>query len=565
MASNPYDDTFEVIWQLATVERAVFESHTNPFFIPDVFFPHGWYLASGAQPTWYYVLLSPLTAAVGPVAAYNLITLGTLIVGGFGAYWLARRLTGSLPAGLIAGCAYMVAPFFTSRVGGHTHVLFGMMFLPFAVGTMLAAMTEARAGRWVVLGGIFLAATILSHWYFLFIATLPLLGAALTVSTTVAWRRRLARLALLGAITLALITPALLLTWQARQAMFPSGGTFRLSDVEQHGISPDYYLSPNPTHPWARRWVGGVFPVLGEADVAALGYAALALAVVGLLKTPWRQTRPLVVMGLIAFVLSLGATLRWRGQRVLVAAPEWLISAVAPLTRDLILPQGYLPILLPNVILYYILPFYSSVRVWARYAAPLTLVVALLAGFGAAWLMGKGRGGKLLVGLLGALILFEGLTVPYIVFTDVAVNDRAVNAWLAAQPAGMAIIEYPRPWVEPTAMYSQSLHGQSVVNGYMSFMPDHLAAVDDQLGEWPTREALPVLRQWGIDYVIVSRLGDDAHFRETIWPAISDIGALCPVGSFPDAYAFRGFTDTYVFALRPVSGAPCPVPAVPIP
>ena len=56
VASNPYDDTFEVIWQLATVERAVFESHTNPFFTPDVFFPHGWYLASGAQPTWYYVL-----------------------------------------------------------------------------------------------------------------------------------------------------------------------------------------------------------------------------------------------------------------------------------------------------------------------------------------------------------------------------------------------------------------------------------------------------------------------------------------------------------------------------
>jgi len=42
VASNPYDDTFEVIWQLATVERAVFESGTNPFFTPDVFFPHGW-------------------------------------------------------------------------------------------------------------------------------------------------------------------------------------------------------------------------------------------------------------------------------------------------------------------------------------------------------------------------------------------------------------------------------------------------------------------------------------------------------------------------------------------
>ena len=565
VASNPYDDTFEVIWQLAHTRQAVFETRTNPFFTPDVFYPHGWYLASGAQPTWYYVLLSPLTAAVGPVATYNVITLGTLIIGGLGAYWLARRLTGRTGAALIAGCAYMVAPFFTSRVGGHTHVLFGMMFLPYAVGATLAAMTEARAGRWVALGGVLLAATILSHWYFLFIATLPLIGAALTVTSAVGWRRRLARLALLGAIALALITPALLLTWQARQAMFPSGGTFRLSDVEQHGISPDYYLAPNPMHPLARQWVGRTFPVHNEADIAALGYTTLALAILGLLTTPWRQTRPFVVMGLIAFVLSLGATLRWRGERVLVATPEWLIRAVGPLTRDLNLPAGQLPILLPNVLLYYLVPFYSSVRVWARYAAPLTLVVALLAGFGAAWLLGKGRAGKLLAVALGVVIVFEGLTLPYTAFNDVSVNDRAVNEWLAAQPAGTAIIEYPRPWVETTAMYSQSLHGQSVVNGYMSFLPDHLADVDDQLGEWPNRDALPVLREWGIDYVIVSRLNDDTTFRETTWPAIIDIGALCPVGSFPDAFNYRGFTDTYVFALRPEPGAPCPTPFVPIP
>ena len=74
-----------------------------------------------------------------------------------------------------------------------------------------------------------------------------------------------------------------------------------------------------------------------------------------------------------------------------------------------------------------------------------------------------------------------------------------------------------------------------------------------------------MLREWGIDYVIVSRQGDDATFREAVWPAIIDIGALCPVGSFPDAFDFQGFTDTYVFALRPFQGAPCPTPAVSIP
>jgi hypothetical protein len=81
----------------------------------------------------------------------------------------------------------------------------------------------------------------------------------------------------------------------------------------------------------------------------------------------------------------------------------------------------------------------------------------------------------------------------------------------------------------------------------MSFLPDHLAAVDDQLGEWPNRDALPVLRT-GIDYVIVSRL-ETMTFRETIWPAITDIGALCPVGSSRRLQLSASPTPT--FALRP--------------
>ena len=108
------------------------------------------------------------------------------------------------------------------------------------------------------------------------------------------------------------------------------------------------------------------------------------------------------------------------------------------------------------------------------------------------------------------------------------------------------------------AMYSQSLHGQSVANGYMSFMPDYLAHVNEQLGEWPGKAAIPLYREWGIDYVVVSRMDNDPTFRETIWPGITGIGALCPVAAFPDAFRFRDFTATAVFAVRPFPGAPCP-------
>lgn len=567
VVGRPYDDTFEVLWLLSAMRRAVFETHSNPFYAADVFYPQGWYIASGAQPAWYLLLLAPLVAAVGVVPAYNLAMLSTFAIGGFGVYWVARGLTGKTAAALIAGCAYIAAPIFTLRLAGHTHALLSMMFLPYAVGATLRAMAvppgdARRARRWVVAAGVALALTILSHWYMLFIATLPLVGLALAAPAALTWRARLWRLAALGVVAAVVVAPFMALTWQARQAMLPGGGAYALADTASHGFSPDYLLSPNPLHPLWRDATPAVFPLGGEWDVVALGYAAVVLAVVGLLTTPWRQTRPLLVMGLVAFALGLGPLLRWRGQPVAVAAPR-LASALAPLLRDLRgLAPGRVPVLLPDFALYYLLPFYDAVRVWSRYAMPLTLVVALLAGCGAAWLWGRGRGGRAAALALGALVLFEGLVVPYRDLTAVAVHERAVNDWLAARPPGTVVIEYPLPWVNALAMYSQSFHGQPIVNGNMSFAPTFLAEVSGQLGEWPNAAALPILRDWGVDYVVVSALPQVPAFRDTIWPGLLALDGLCLVQSFPDALGLMDFRETHVFAVQ-APGAACPAAARP--
>ena len=564
VVGRPFDDSFDVLWQLSTVHKAIFETHTNPFYTPNVFFPLGWYTASGAQPTWYWVLLSPLTAAVGPVAASNLTALGTFIIAGFGVYWVARGLTGSMVAGLVAGCAYITAPMFTLRLGGHLNVLLGMMFLPYAVGATLRAVALQGwlARRWVVLGGVFLALTILAHWYFLFIATLPLIALALTAHSAVAWRTRLLRLLALGAVAASLVAPFAALTAQARRAMLPGGGTFLLSNTDQQGFSPDYLLGPNPLHPLWRASSTTLFPVGGEWDVVSLGYATVVLALAGLVATPWRQTRPLAIMGLVSFALGLGPALRWRGQRVELAAPPRLANLLAPLLRDVRgLASGRVPVLLPDFALYYILPFYDSVRTWSRFSMPLMVAVALLAGYGAAWLVRRGRAGQAAAAALGALMVFEGVIIPYRDFTPVSANDRAVNAWLAAQPQGTAVIEYPLPWVNTLAMYSQALHGQQVVNGFMSFMPTFLTKASAQLGEWPNENALPLLREWGVDYVLVSGLPQVEVYRDAILPGIEALDGLCLVQRFPDALAMMDFRETLVFAVVE-PGVACPPLAV---
>lgn len=554
-----FEDAFEVLWQLSAVEKAVFQTRTNPFFTPDVFYPHGWYTASGAQPPWFLLLLSPLTAVAGPLITYNLALLATFIVGGFGVYWLVHRLTSRRVAGLLAGCAYIAAPVLAVRLGGHLHVLISAMFLPYAVDAVRVAMVQPpRARRAIAWAGVLWGLTILGHWYFLFIATLPILGFALAVASPLGWRARLGRLLAVGGITLVVLAPFALLAWQAREAMALTGdGAYSLANSARQGFSPDYLLSPNPLHPLWRERLSDTFPAGGEWDIVAVGYAAAALALLGLFVAPRSLSRPFAVMGLISFVLGLGPALRWRGRLVMVNAPEWLSRPLAGLAPELSLVAGQAAVLLPGWLLYRWLPLYSSVRVWARFSIPLMLAVAVLAGMGAAWLLSRGRAGRLLVIVLGALVVFEGLIVPYDHLTPVAMNERAADEWLAAQPPGTVLIEYPRPWVDKLAMYAQSRHGLRVVNGYMSFQPSFLAAVDEELGEWPGETAMPLLREWGIDFVVLSGSPALPSFAGEILPPVMAIDGLCLVETFPDAFGFPGLEQTYIFALLP-EGEPCP-------
>ena len=546
-----FDDVFEVLWQLSSVEQALFDTHTTPFYTPHIFYPQGWYTASGAQPPWYFILLSPLTALAGPVITYNLSILTFCIAAGFGAYWCVYRLTNNAYSGMMAGTVYISAPIFALHMNGFFNMLIGLMFLPFAVGAIYASLThrESTPWKWMVVAGILLAGSILGQWYYLFIATIPTFALALFLSSDVPLRSRVLRyLAILG-VALILVIPFALISLHAQRQMIPEGASYDLTMSLESGISPDYLLSPNPFHPLWRHKLSATFPITGERDIVSAGIAAIALALVGLIFTPWRVTRPFTLMALTGLVLGLGMTLRWRGNMVLLSTPPQVVRLAMPLLNGLEWPDGQFPIPLPGLLLYHYLPFYSSMRAWARFGIPVILAAAVLAGFGSLWLMKRGRKGKIFAAAFWVLIVFEGVMIPYKYFTPVSDNDRSVNQWIASLPADTALIEYPRPWVDKVAMYSQSLHRRSIVNGYMSFEPSFLSKVDSQLGAWPTADALPVLQEWGIDYLVMSAVPNNSEFVEEIMPRIALIDELCLVAQFPDAYKFSNFEETYVYRL----------------
>lgn len=542
---RPFEDAFEVVWQLWWMQSATFDQHVQPFYTPDVFYPYGWHIASGAQPAWYFLTLAPLTRMLGPTATYNVIQLVTFVIAGFGVYLLVYSLTQRRLAGLIAGCVYIVAPVITLRQGGHLHTLLGMQWLPYAV--LFTRRTLATPGRFgtrrSLLAGLMFALAILGSWYFLFIATLPTIGFLLWSASDQSLRSRLVSIISTGLVCLVVLAPFAYLTWRARQEMFGGQACFSLADSDAFSLSLDRLMVPNPNHPIWGNASRQTFPLRGEQDVVSVGYVAMILALLGILKTRRDQTRPFVAMAAISLILAMGTTLHWNAHRVEIAASPSIERIYRTLDLGIGLPGGHVAIPLPGMLLHRLLPLYSSMRAWTRFEVMFMLSVAVLAGFGVRYLLKWQRFSKPIVVVLGLIVLFEGLIAPYKDFTAVSVNTRSVNQWLANQPQGTVLIEYPRPFVDKIAMYSQSLHGQRVVNGYMSQEPEYLRAVGAQLGKWPDAEAVAVLQDWEVDYVLVNGMASDDF--NTVLSEIEVLAGLCRVCSFDDS--FMGWNETHVF------------------
>lgn len=547
------DDAFEVLWQLSWMEKATFKLHTNPFYTPDIFYPQGWYLASGAQPSWYFLLFAPVTHLLGAVVTYNLLMLSTFVLAGFGIYLLAYYFTQRRLPSIIAGCVYISSPVVTAHLIGHTHVLLGIMFLPYVTWGFYHVFYHRKGHwHWIFMTGLMLATTILSQWYFLFIATLPLISFALFVPTTITKREWLKRFMTLVFITFLIILPFACLTWIAREKMFSGRGDFSLATAEVWALSPGYLLIPNSNHPL---W-GNVFHayIQGEHNMVFVGYTALILAVYGIVFGKRAYKRPFVIMGMVALVLAMGLFLRWNNVRVTLPAAPFIANSMQHLYPDIPLPSDRIAIPLPGLLLYHLLPFYASMRVWARFMIPFMVAVAVLAGFGANYLLNKKPGWHHGLIILGMLIIFEGLSIPYREFTPVSRNCRSADQWLAEQPVGTTLIEYPRytfNYVNINAMFSQSRHGQRVVNGYMSTEPSFLQAVTAQLGVWPDSVALPILRDWGVQYILVSGFSQSSEFQNEILSKISRLDGLCYVRTFDDGFMY--FDQTHIFKLIPAS------------
>jgi hypothetical protein len=490
----------------------------------NIFFPYPLTLAYSEALLGSVVLAAPIILLThNPIFAGNVLTLLGFALSGWGTYLLVKRFTENRLAALIAGTIFAFNPYRFSQI---SHLqLVTVQWIPF-IFLFLDRWFEKR--RWRDWSGLCLAFNLqfLSSYYTgLFVALalgIMVFGYLLLYRRAFGWRV-LWPLGLLGAISIAINVPLALPYLQVSQAM---NFTRSLDDAVAGSARLSYYLGAAPGN-----WLYGevTAALRGERwsehslffGLVALGLAALGLVTV---KTVGRRRGLLLlyaIMTLIGLILSFGPERRMPENPTL-----WL----------------------PYRLLYDYVPGFAAIRVPARFAIIVSFGVAVLAGFGAAFLLKRVRWRAATTGFICAAITLEAASLP-IPLTPIAAAEQTpeVYYWLAQQPGKDVVLELPMPypWItlgytEAPRVYYSAVHGKQLINGYSGFFPPVYERIVGISQQFQTPELIEWLQGLRVNWLILHR----DRYSPQEWARVSEKvkefpNVLEPFGWFGDAWVLR--------------------------
>jgi hypothetical protein len=404
-------------------------------------------------------LFWPLEALFGPVLAWNLLLLGTVVVAGLLTYaWLAALQV--RPAGaIIGGLAFAIAPYRLEQSGGH---LLGWVALLLPL-TLLALegsrAAETRRGRdaWGAVAALALVSIPLSGQLHLALGVVPLVLAYAAVR----YRPGTAAWSLAGALAAVGIGALVRFTLIAGS---PEAGGRSLAEVEEFQAEWSDLVS--------RRQLGG------SEDFVFLGWLTPLLALAGLVLLLRRERGLALLFG----VAALGPVVLALGTNTPIYSPIW--HALPPLRFPRV-PERLLPIA--------------------------DLALAALAAIAVAWLVARaGRRAPAAAGVLLVAVALDLAVLP-LGRSSADPGNAAYAALADAPPASRLELPILEPGIHYGSVYDyyelQAQRGRP--NGYSTLAPERAFSFADRYdrlscGVWlpGDRERLAAL---GVAHVLYHR------------------------------------------------------------
>lgn len=537
-----YGDIVEYLWAFRWFTESLRENPGSLLFVPHVFMPEGWSLATFANGLGVFLLGLPVALVANEAAAFNALELAAFFVAYFGMYRLARPFAGRWPAILVA-LLYLLWGGRWLRAVGHLHILMGSALLPWMAYCLDRSLALGRRRwLWVTATGLLWALAISFSLYFIWIGLFLVAGWMLGA----AWGRRvslgraLGHLAAVGLLAVLFCSPYLTIYWRGQ-----SGAVgYDIGHLNGWSLSLNWLTALYVDHPvaflgeLARRQINGI---IDESSLTGFGIALSVLAVVGLVArgrrpAPWHSA---VTVALLGILLALGPTLHWADNPVQLPALAPLNEAIwragNTLKPDIFPgetppPEFVTAIPLPSLPLAAVLPYFEGARVPARYLLVAAPGMLLLAAWGLRRL--SKRWLKILVVML---LLVEAARNP-IAGVPFPLPPHPAFAALAALPLppGESVLDLTAPapdvlfpGVGGEMLWATTLHEKPIAGGGGSILPAHTAFLRDWLFANPdpagAADFSALLRGYGIRYLLLHMPPDPADSLRRLAAGTADL------------------------------------------
>lgn len=484
LIGHPFGDSTEYTAHIAWIARALREG-ANPFIQPHLLYPDGlsaawlWAVPLQSFPAVLIVLFAPDQLAF----AFNASVLLALALNGLSMFLFVRAV---LPdssrrgfAAFTAGLIYLTFPAFGGHMGAGHLGLLALWGAPlFAL--FLVRLRDHPRPLTFVLAGVFFAVSALGSIPLLLYMTLPvtlilLIQPRIDRHTLI---RQGGAIILGGLILLIFVAPYLIDS--SSVSITPPSGIIRYS------ASPLAIVSPSPVHP-LYRGLGYNGQVIGGEPfetTAYLGIVGLILSGIGIITA--RKSRIWWIGAVIAWVFSLGAFLRVFDQ---------------PVTLQI---GGYATRIALPYLLIHDLPFVNLSRTPARFIFAVGFALAVMSGYGAAWLYPRVK--RFAAPLM--LVLCAVLLVDTRTFWEMPVISAAIPAIRDSGARAVFDVPFDHPLVDKEALYLQSAHRLPLIGGHIAretpLDPAKGALLQDTLDP-------ALLDVSGVDLIILHREWADAE------------------------------------------------------
>ncbi len=457
-----HGDSFFSVWRLAWIAHQL---HADPrhLFDGNIFYPERDTLAYSDAMLLPSIALAPFNwAGVSPLAIYNLVLIGAFALSGIAAYLLVRTLTGSTPAGLVAGIIFAFSP---HRLEHFDHLELQFAFwIPLAVLAWHRAVGDNHTSRYLSVAALTTGQVLSCIYHGIFLLTW------LSVLTGIWFARVPVRG--LRAGTIMLLPPLLALAVYSLPYLRARSefGDRPTTEVAGYSAVPADFLSA----PGTSRLYGWTEHLGASERHLFPGIMATLLVIVGLWP-PFDRIRLVHAAGL---ALAIELTFGFNGG-------------------------------LYNLLYDWVVP-YRGLRVPARADILVLLGTAVLAGFGLARVVSRiarPRWASATATVVVVVAALECLGAPRLV--PVESKTSVWYSWLRTMPDAV-VFEWPVtvPWrlytMEDVAyMYRSTLHWRPLLNGYSGHYPRSYIDLLYHVRSFPDTASLADLQRRGATVLIV--------------------------------------------------------------